>query len=312
MIIKNILHTIGTIGYLSSLIANSNAAELHLDLQGNGQLVQIPTSYSYHTRADSDKLHFIYESCYKSFNLHDTMNDIVVLGPLSPCIGAIVTDGNKMIAFHKHFMNSLESMGKIIEENLETINKEQLYARLYTMEDKGDWAKNNRQLFHNGNTHREEVLKIKNYLESIGLLRAQIKAQIVPANNSSDFFGQYSLLGRCISVSSKNLMTLTPETTEIKISLIDPFKEDIYNFQGTEINIGGRLVKYENLPSLYCSLTGKTDGYKLQISQCVQRMNKELNELFQKNMGITKDEFYKSITRIENIPYDKINFFHLT
>ena len=95
-------------GLSLSLTPIAYAMWVNLDLQGTGSFTKINLPFEYYQRQPNDKFTLIHQGGYKIYDIEKSQNEVVVLGYFRPCIGIVVTDGKKLIAFHKHSTNALD------------------------------------------------------------------------------------------------------------------------------------------------------------------------------------------------------------
>ena len=193
-----------------------------LDLQGDGHITRVKLPFKYYEKQNNDQLTLIHQGGYKVYNIANQQNDVAVVGPLRPCIGIAVTDGITLLTFHKHSTNSLESMEKIIRENLNMEIVNSFRARIYTTRDDLEWTQSKRQLMHGGKTHLDSVKQIKDFLENIGIIRANIPANLLPLRknvggkivgqliHAEGSLGRYELSENCVSIRVNDVFDITP------------------------------------------------------------------------------------------------------
>lgn len=260
-----------------------------------------------------------------------------MIGPLRPCIGIIITDGKKLIAFHKHSNNSLESMLKIVKSNLDLSDNKNVFAYIYTTLDAREWASNKRSLIHDNKTHTQVVDQIKDSLKTIEIPDSNIgvgrysllknESGVKPENQQqkhADFsLGRYDLAETCVAVRMNDIFG-KKESGEKKVKLfsIDPYTEDVFGYHGTKIteselrsapteqerkntNPIYLTVPYNDIPLFYYQQTGNKDGYQMQRGICQRRMEQEERELYFKNYKISEQEV------IDKNKYNSLDFFPL-
>ena len=338
LIYKKLLFFFGalTISFLSC-IPSYCAEGVPLDLEGDGNSKQVKLPFKYYEHRDNDQLTLIHQGGYKVYNIGSCVNDVAVIGPLRPCIGIAVTDGVTLVTFHKHSTNSLESMGKIIRENLNIENVNSFRARIYTTRDDLEWAQSNRQKMNGGKTHLESVKHIKDFLDSMGIIRANIPADILALRknvggkitgqliHADHSLGRYDLSETCVSV---RLNDVFDENGQIKFSSIDPYTEDVFGYKGKTITLteylgpqgianikqehpnidldNQPLINYDDIPTMYFQQSGgQKDGYTMQRGICERRMKQEEKELYFNNYGMTEQEV------IDKNQYNSLFFFKL-
>jgi len=194
--------------FIACYSASATTCLEKFDLEGDGELKQIEVPFPYYKRQQSDRFSFIYQGGYKVFNIQNSQNEVAVIGALRPCIAIIVTDGINLITMHKHSTNSLESMHKIIDQNLDLSDKSKLRAYIHTTKDDVEWIQNQRVSMHGGRTHAEEIKRIKDFLEKeIGILREYIPASLFNLRNQEGKLkcpdqrnGRYELVETVIAI----------------------------------------------------------------------------------------------------------------
>jgi hypothetical protein len=143
-----------------------------LDLHGTGERADVILPFIYLYREPGVRYDLIVEGGYKIYDLAKKEDLIAIIGPLDPCIGIAVTDGKKLLLFHKHVLNSVSNMLEIIKNNLDLSCPENLVARIFTTAD---------AIADTGELPTNDVASIKNALSE--LLRvpcASIIAEIFP------------------------------------------------------------------------------------------------------------------------------------
>lgn len=313
--------------------AKDSSNKVSLDLTGEGNFTHISLPFTYYERQSTDRPTLIHQGGYKVYDLANK-NDVAVIGPLRPCIGIVVSDGVKLIAFHKHCTNSLESMGKIIQGNLNLLNKDNLHARIYTSKDDIEWKQNNRQLMHGGKSHVDEVKSIKDFLnQTIGIPREKIPAHMKNLRDEKErlfyafgVLGRYELAEICVAVRLSDVFELSNDKKQIKFSSIDPFTEDVFGYKGTEIteleylgpnlslaqqaypmvDFTQRFLPYDKIPQLYLEQTGKKDGYLMQRGVCERRLDREEGQLYLNYFRKPKDMLF-----VGEKAYNSLDFYPL-
>lgn len=298
------------IGSALGASASFASQKVSLDLQGNGQMSQVGIPFQYYNRQNGDHLTLIHQGSYKVYDIEQNQNEVAVIGTLRPCIGVAVTDGKKLITFHKHFTSSLASMKQILEEHLDLSQKENLYARIYTTRDDELWKIY--QPHHQGKSHNEEVKTIKDYLSNeVGLPREHIPASLHRMRNNSGelnypnlALGRYDLAELCVAVRLNDLFE-GGEKKQIKFSSIDPFQEDVFGYKGTQVSMAEyfgenlahvqklqpgtdfhtQFLAFDDIPRLYFESTGDKEGYRIQRNICQGRLGQEENQLYRDHFG---------------------------
>lgn len=294
--------------------------KVSLDLEGDGRRASVNLPFNYYQRQDGDRLTLIHQGGYKVFDIQDNQNDVAVIGTLRPCIGIAVSDGVKLIAFHKHCTSSLESIGAVIRENLDSSDKTNLYARIYTTRDDIEWVQNNRQQMHGGKTHLEEVKSIKDFLnQEIGIIREQIPAELKNLRNNNRklihaelALGRYELAEFCVAVRLNDVFETIKDQKRIKFAAIDPHTEDVFGYKGTQIteaeyagpnlldmqtaypgvDFTKRFMSYDQIPQQWEQQSGEKDGYRLQRGISERRLQREEGELYLNYFGKPTSELF--------------------
>ena len=121
--------------------AENNLVHHQLDLDGTGVMADIALPFRYLPREPGVRYDLIVEGGYKVYDLakskvHLSRRPVVaIIGPLDPCIGIAITDGKKLLLFHKHVLNSVTNMLEIIQKNLDLSCPEHLLARIFATAD---------------------------------------------------------------------------------------------------------------------------------------------------------------------------------
>jgi hypothetical protein len=317
-----------------SVLGTSSSMAMEIpsfDLEGDGRFKPVIFPFNYYKKEENDRFTLIHQGGYKVYDLKENANDVAVIGTLRPCIGIAVTDCKNLVTFHKHSTNSLESMKNVMMENLDMEDRDNLYARIYTTGDDFEWNQTHRQLAHGGHSHIEEVKRIKESLENIGIIREQIPANLKPLRNNKTkklineegALGRYELAELCVALRLNGLFTLEDGgKKQIKFSSIDPFTEDVFGYQGTQVteaeqlgpnlsqyqeiypglDFSKRLVSYDLIPQEYMQTTGMKDGYRQQRGICERRLSREEESLYLTYFG-------KTSKQIANIGYNSVDFY---
>lgn len=304
----------------------------HFDLHGHGIWTNVRFPYDYYERKEGDILSLIHQGGYKIFNIAQNQTYVAVIGPLRPCIAVVVTDSENLVAFHKHSSNALNSMKKILLENISFENIKNLYARIFTTEDNEEWNKDSRSIDHGNKTHREEVKRIKDFLETMGIRRPQIGAQLYDLKKSlypDRYLGRYELAESCIAIRLDDILETKENTLNLKFTSIDPYTENIFGYKGTMISyeeyFGSNLdfIK-EDLPTTDYSLpfilyddiqkeiqkNGDDHGYWYQRGICEARLKREEKAYYMTHFGVHK-LFMLFKDKPAGFSYDSLDFFPL-
>ncbi|MGL4371332.1 MAG: hypothetical protein ACRCTK_01575 [Alphaproteobacteria bacterium] len=236
LVLKKKIFGFMVLGLLVSL--PSWAVTSELDLEGDGTFREVNLPFNYLTRQEGENLTLIHQGGYKVYDIQQSQREIAVIGPLNPCIGIAVTDGVKLVTFHKHSTNSLESMKEILKTNLDSKKKNDWVARIFTTQDDLEWIQNKRRTMHAGRTHAGAVKHIGETLENMGVKKKKIQDTLYKLRPDAssplrypDFqLGRYELAEVCVAVK---LSDLFQTTGKLKFFSIDPFAEDIFDYKGT-------------------------------------------------------------------------------
>ncbi len=328
--IKSILLlAIFTLAHLHLTTSVTWGAKAQLDLQGDGLVTKVTLPFPYYERQEGDHLTLIYQGGYKVYNLEKDHNEVAVLAPLKPCVGIAVTDGTHLITFHKDVFNSMESLGKILRENLDLSNKNNLYAHLYTALDEVMWEKLNFQSVYGDMSPGEEVKNIKSFfINDLGIKKDNVATRVYSLRNRKgeliypDFaLGRYEMSELSIAVRIKEAFDIKNGGKKIKFYSIDPCAEDIFAYRGTYITYAeylgpslsqvqeqlssfdfyAEVLSYDQIPDLYYQQTGAKDGYRKQNAICQARLQEEMRKLHLRHFGTNTPR---------NVP-NTANFFRL-
>jgi hypothetical protein len=307
---------------------------IELDLYRNGSKQKVSFSFQYYcSDKEKDKLSFIHQGGYKVFDVSADSSEVAIIGPLRPCIGIVVTDGTKLIAFHKHSTNSFDSLQKIIGRHLDlsAANKANLHARIFTVRDDQEWAEHNRSSMHDGKDHMASVLHIKDFLHhALGFTRTQIPASLYNLRTPDGkmkypelYFGNYEFAEMTVAVKINTVFETINGVKNIKLYLADPFAEDVFGYHGTMITKNElisaptskeraqtpaslKTVPYDLIPDIYNAQTGTHDGYRMLRGICERRMYQDQKELYE---NFFKEP--KEVTLSAKNPYNSLPFFPL-
>jgi len=228
-------------------VPNNSIPYSLLDLDGSGKKQKIELAFPYYHPKPDDKLSIIYQGGYKVYDTEVNKNDIPVIGMLHPCIGVVVTDGLKVIAFHKHFSNSLNSLIDIIKKHINLEDPNKVWARLYTVKNDKLWSEKFIFAHNNKASVIDELKSIKDFLATI-IDRKNIVAQAYNLLNQKgepkypDFsLGLYDCAELYVAVQVRNLFEKSDGTKKIKFYNIDPFQEDALGYKGKQIPIQSYL-----------------------------------------------------------------------
>lgn len=263
--------------------------------------------YPYFKKKPTDHLQLIHQGGYKVYEIAQAQNEVAVIGYLRPCVGIAVTDGIKLIVFHKFSQNSMNSMESIIRKHLNVRDPSKLFAHIYTTRDDEDWERRDRTNSHGGNDQRKYITEIKNYLCSkLNFIRTHVPARffnILDSKNRRLFIvedyginGRYDYAALCVAVRLDELFQKNAlGFDEIKFTSIDPYTEDVFNFSGKIVGIEGYgindLILYDKIPATYKLDRAKNPhGYVLQRDFCVKYQQSEEDELYKKQFGRTVEQ----------------------
>ncbi|MBL0942626.1 MAG: hypothetical protein IBJ00_07895, partial [Alphaproteobacteria bacterium] len=159
-------------------ISEAQAVGNMLDLNGDGKLSEVDLPFTYYPRSSSPpKFTVVSQGAYAEYTRDETQPSTWIIGPLDPCIGIMIGNLRGCLAFHFHWSNDLEDMGKKINMHFSK-DKDSLFARIFTVKNDRDWKKRKDSFAYGVKTHKEVVIKIKDYLVSSGILRERITAQM--------------------------------------------------------------------------------------------------------------------------------------
>lgn len=334
LVLKKKIFGLMVLGLLTSL--PSWAVTSDLDLEGNGTFTTVNLPFNYLERQEGCTPTLIHQGGYKVYDLQQSQQDIAVIGPLRPCIGIAVTDGVKLVTFHKHATNSLDSMKEILEANLNLGDKSAWHARIFTAKDDLEWQLNKRSLMHAEKGHAGAVKDIKDFLEAMGMKRAQIPASLHPLRPDASSplhyadlqLGRYELAEICVAVKLNDLFETSGGTRQIKFFSTDPFQEDIFNYKGTYITEEEMLsaptsdqrqqtdpseltVPFDDIPFFAFQQEGRADGYRYQRGICQRRMDQEEKELYERHFGQGSQQTIDEQVGIGNHGYGTLRFYPL-
>ncbi|MGL4426574.1 MAG: hypothetical protein ACRCUQ_02305 [Alphaproteobacteria bacterium] len=319
------------LGFLTSL--PSWAVKCELDLKENGVLTTVDLPFNYLKRQEGENLTLIHQGSYKVYPIQESQQEIAVIGPLNPCIGIAVTDGVKLVTFHKHSTNSLESMKEILKANLDSKKKNDWVARIFTTQDDLEWTQNKRGLMHAGRTHAGAVKHIGETLENMGVKKKKIQDTLYKLRPDAssplhypDFqLGRYDIAEACVAVK---LSDLVETTGHLKFFSMDPFAEDIFDYKGTCITqeemfraptslerqqtpAADFKILYDDIPSLALKREGRLDGYRYQDGVNQRRMDQEEKELYLRHFGGEPQQVINQQKGVGNHGYNTLKFYPL-
>ncbi|MGL5720529.1 MAG: hypothetical protein ACRCYP_07055 [Alphaproteobacteria bacterium] len=319
------------LGFLTSL--PSWAVKCELDLKENGTLTTVDLPFNYLKRQEGENLTLIHQGSYKVYPIQESQQEIAVIGPLNPCIGIAVTDGVKLVTFHKHSTNSLESMKEILKTNLDSKKKNDWVARIFTAQDDLKWTQNKRRLMHGGKTHTGAVNHIREILEHMGVKKKKIQDTLYklrPDASSPLYYqdgelGRYELAEVCVAVKLSDLVEITGQ---LKFFSMDPFAEDIFDYKGTCITqeemfraptslerqqtpAADFKILYDEIPSLALKREGRLDGYVYQNGINQRRMDQDEEEHCLRHFGRLPQQAIDQQKGVGNNGYNTLRFYPL-
>jgi hypothetical protein len=286
-----------------------HAVENNLDLHDTGKKTTVKLPFKYFEKKEGDKLTLIHQGGYAIFDMNPKSREVAVIGPCNPCIGLAITDGTKLIAFHKYSNNSMDHMIKIIKETLDW-EKNDLFGQIYTCKNDNVWTSQRTEM-HGNRTHTQAVKHLKDILcEQLNIkTRTNIVAQLYSSTYQDKFLGWYEHSELCFAVRMDSVFTIKGD--KLNIFSIDPIKEDVMdvfqeNFKAIEqygpyiqqvinqkIVIGGTQITDPNTEInfkdfknyLYSNFQNKDQAtpYLRTVSQ--KRMQKEEDECYKKKFG---------------------------
>ena len=312
----------------------AEAVICELDLFQNGQITQVHLPFAYYERQPDDNFTMIHQGGYKVYDVERDWCEVAVIGPVRPCIAVAVTDGQKVVVFHKHSTNSLEHMGSIIAKHLDLSDSSNLYGRIFTTRDDVEWQMSRRSCMHANKTHAQAVLDTKNTLEELGFQRSNVPATLFnlrangELNYADDALGyfEYAEVTTCLAL--KNLFVQKDEKKCLQFFSTDFVKEDVFGYKGTMISqrelagkqMGGaspttrehlayspeKKIPYNNIPDLYFKQTGMNDGYRVQRGVVMRFMDSQNDEYYMRHFGKKQKDLFKT-----SGSYDTLEFFEI-
>ena len=277
----SLLYTIA----LLAISSNTYAIQTSLDLHGDGKLTKINIPFKYFQQQPDDNFTLIHELFYKIYDIKDSEHEVVVLGPLRPCIAIVVTDGKRLVAFHKHSSNALDvdlqgSLQQTLQKNLDlNPNNEFLRARIYTTKDVVRWVEMERSELHKGKTLDEAIEDVRVALEAVGIpsdhiMVDQWNLRVPPKNEylyEHSYLGNY---GNAMEFVAIRIIDLYDKHNNIKFFSIDPYNEDIFGFKKVKTTFPDFYGK--DRFSAICKLTER------QIKDKDLKVDKSIAELARK------------------------------
>ena len=247
------------VSILLSLSPVASGVMVNLDLYGKGKYTEIDLPFEYYQHQEGDELTLIHQGGYKIYNLKSDKNAVAVIGHLRPCIAIAVTDGTRLIVFHKHSTNALNpkiegSLGQIVLTNLDLSNPDRLRARIYTTYDAVEWEKSQRSKMHNGKDLRGAIKDIIDMLESINIPRKYVYATYYNLRDdhgelryADKSLGRYEFCEGHVAVRMNDPYTDIPnpgpnkDSKQIKFISIDPIEADVFGFKDTDVKASDYL-----------------------------------------------------------------------
>lgn len=220
------LHILFRLGlFLAGLFLTSpgHAVLCKLDLHKDGTLHEVDLPLPYYESKPGDRLRFVYEGAFDICGISSDSKEVSVIGYLNPCLGIFVTDGKKLLAFHKNFWVSVKSMVDIIHHYLDTSQKDNLHARIFaTKAQRGD--------VNQKASVQEMRLLLK---ENIGIPPKQIRAQVYAIEAASPLNDtHYKQAQLCVAARLDAVFEAEAgrgQTPQIQLNLIDPALEGLWN-----------------------------------------------------------------------------------
>jgi hypothetical protein len=204
-----------------------------LDTHGEGkQRVYLPLEYC--KRQEKDNFSIVYQGYYKLYHISESQDKVAVLAPLSPCIGIVVTDGVKLMAFHKHFSTSSRSMLEVIQENLNLSDPDNLYARLYSAKNDDEWRKRAESENHGGKSHQQEIKGLRRLLMNhLRIPHRHILFDLPDVDSSSvrrETLLKYEDAVLSVAVRLDVVFEELGSKKRINFMSIDPITEDVFGY----------------------------------------------------------------------------------
>lgn len=306
---------------VSSLALNTiEAVTCELDLFQNGHTTQVVLPFAYYERQPGDNLTMIHQGGYKVYDVANDSCEVAVMGPLRPCIAVAVTDGQKVVVFHKHSSNSLDHMSAIIEQYLDLSDSSNLYGRIFTTRDDVEWQQTVRGIMHANKTHTEAVVDIKNALEVLGFKRSNVPATLFNLRTHDELnyadgelgYFEFAETTPCLCLS--NLFAEKDGKIILQFFSIDPVKEDAFGYKGTMItqrelageqkggaspktrehlaNSPEKNISFDDIPKLYFNQMGRCDGYRVQRGIVERFMDSQNDEYYMRHFGKKQKDLF--------------------
>lgn len=264
-----------------------------LDLHGTGELTAVKLPFPYCEPGKEQKLVTIHEGGYQVFDVATDTDKVVTIGPLQPCIGVVITDGKKLLTFHKSASCSLDSMVSIIKENLDLSDPSKICAKLYTVHNALMWSDLFEIALHGGRTHQEEVKRIKDKICSeCKVERGQVSASLF---HTPEVEGARSELG----IYRNSELYLAVNIKKL--------------FEGADTDKSLNLVTCCPLAEMYKVVVAKNPAwakkFELIRSAHIIRMNTILQRAYEKQFGKTHIEMLsyasmkEAVAASESLPF---------
>ncbi len=321
---KKIIYSILMLSSLSSFAM----VDSELDLLGERKTtVKLP--FPYRHRKSDDQFDVIHQGGFKAYD-RDSIpvngDKIVVLGLLQPCIGIFLTDGERAVAFHAHFSNSLKHLDEITRAHLKMDDPEKIRGMIYsaTGSTTGYPEKLMREV-HSGRNHKEEIVYIRNTIaDTLSIERKQIKAKLIKPYNPNgtpcrDLL-RYDHAELFMGLSLREIFHPQEGTSSDSLPCynIDPCAEDVLNLQRTNISLeewtdtkDTAELKKQGYPDVIAfssdanSSAEKTVLTKIQHRIYQGRFDGEQEEYYRNNFGL---ESLQLMEREKN-PYRTLDFY---
>jgi hypothetical protein len=214
---------------------------------------------------------------YTVIDLARDQNKIVVAGPACPCLIIVLYDAEKkkLLVFHKHYTNSIEHIGVIIQENFWNSKPQALYARVFSVLDADHWKEENLSRLHGGLTHQEEMDRVCNFLhEKIAVPREHIVQDLYtlhPFEIVNPEVGDYQDMAVYVAVKGSQVLSGRVGREQIRLFSVSPYLIDCLNLFG---NLWPQVLctlNREKLQGQYWELMAKrlTGLYLKNFHQCV-------------------------------------------
>lgn len=280
---------------ISTAHATQSTVQNSTNIKKNGKpnLSLLPFAY-YRSDARNPRFDYVDAGYYKVCNLKKRKRKDIVIGPASPCLVIAITDGDTLMAFHKHLVNSNASLVDAVKKHLNLSDPQKLYARLYSVDDPITWQQD--KCCENdagGNSHKETIKATLAVLEKeCAVSRTKLLVNHFPIctkkNDSWEYIvdwkkelGEYESATHFVAIKPSELFDSSKTPPQIQFFSIS-LRENFFNIGCVHCAESNEPIPYVDL-----SLQKKTEV----LSEEIDRLDKRWETQYKKILGEARPHY---------------------